>query len=102
MSGDVELLSTLDAMGLSPARLRHDAFRRFTVVPQTLSRVLQKTKLKINEEGTEAAAATAATTWRSAPTGDFTTMVVNKPFVFALRDRHTGLVMLNGYVATTT
>jgi hypothetical protein len=102
MSNDVELLDTLDAMGLSPARLRRDAFRKFTAVPQTLSRVFQKTKLKINEEGTDAAAATAATTWRSAPMRDYTRMIVNRPFVFALRDQRTGLVMLNGYVAMPT
>lgn len=100
LSGDVELLTALDAMGLAPARLRHDAFRRLAAAPQTLSRVLQKTELKIDEEGTESAAATAATTWRSASTESFTKMVVNKPFVFALRDKRTGLVLLSGYVAT--
>jgi serine protease inhibitor len=100
MSSDVELLTVLDAMGLSPARLRHDAFRRFTAVPQTLSRVVQKAELNIDEEGTEAAAATAATTWRSSPMVRYTKMIVNKPFVFALREKRTGLVLLNGYVAT--
>jgi serine protease inhibitor len=100
MSSDVDLLRALDAMGLAPARLRHDAFHSFTTVPQTLSRVVQKAELKIDEEGTEAAAATAATTWRSAPMAPYTKMIVNKPFMFALRDRRTGLVLLNGYVAT--
>jgi serine protease inhibitor len=102
MSSDVELLHVLDAMGLAPARLRHDAFRKFSSVPQTLSRVLQKAELKIDEEGTEAAAATAATAWRSMPMGGYTKMVVNKPFVFALHDKRTGLVLLNGYVATAS
>lgn len=101
MSSDVDLLTALDAMGLAPARLRHDAFRKFAAVPQTLSRVVQKAELKIDEQGTEAAAATAATTLRSASTAPYTKMVVNKPFVFALRDQRTGLVLLNGYVANT-
>jgi serine protease inhibitor len=100
MSSDVELLHVLDAMGLAPARLRHDAFHKFSSIPQTLSRVVQKAELKIDEEGTEAAAATAATTWRSMPMGGYTKMIVNKPFVFALREMRTGLVLLNGYIAT--
>jgi serpin B len=99
MSGNVQLLDVLDAMGLAPARLRHDAFRGFTSVPQTLSRVVQKTELRIDEEGTEAAAATAATTWRSAIPSEYTKMIVDKPFVFALRDKRSGLVLLNGYMA---
>jgi serine protease inhibitor len=100
MSSDVELLHVLDAMGLSPARLRHDAFQKFSFVSQTLSRVVQKAELKIDEEGTEAAAATAATTWRSMPMAGYTKLVVNEPFVFALREKRTGLVLLNGYVGT--
>jgi serpin B len=98
LSGNVDLLRTLDAMGLLPARQRRDAFRKLTAVPQRLSRIVQKTKLKIDEEGTEAAAATAVTTMRSAGMENFTKVVVDKPFVFALRDKRTGLVLLNGYV----
>ena len=98
MSADVDLLRALGSMGLAPARLWHDAFRRLTAVSQRLSRVVQKTRLKIDEQATEAAVATAATTWRSSPMRSFTRMVVDKPFAFALRDKQTGLVLLNGYV----
>jgi serine protease inhibitor len=102
MSGDLELLRTLDAMGLAPPRQSPHAFRGFCAVPQSLSRVVQKTELRIDESGTEAAAATAVTTWRQAATDAYTRMVVNKPFVFALRNARTGLVLLSGYVATAT
>jgi serpin B len=100
LSGDVDLLRALDAMGLVPARQRRDAFRKLAAVPQRLSRIVQKTKLKIDEEGTEAAAATAVTTVRAAAIDNYIRMVVDKPFVFALRDKRTGLVLLNGYVGT--
>lgn len=100
LSGDVDLLRTLDEMGLLPARRRRDAFRKLAAVPQRLSRVVQKTKLKIDEEGTEAAAATAITTVRQAVIENYTKMIVDKPFVFALRDGHTGLVLLSGYVGS--
>jgi serpin B len=29
---------------------------------------------------------------------DYVKMVVDKPFVFALRDRETGLILMSGYV----
>jgi serpin B len=98
LSGNVDLLRALDAMGLLPARQRRDAFRKLTAVPQRLSRVVQKIKLKIDEEGTEAAAATGVTTMRQAVITNYTRMVVDKPFIFALRDKRTGLVLLSGYV----
>lgn len=98
LSGSADLLRTLDTMGLLPARRRRDAFCKLVAVPQRLSRIVQKTKLKIDEEGTEAAAATAVTAVREAATENYTRMVVDKPFVFALRDKRTGLVLLSGYV----
>jgi len=100
LSVHVDLLKSLDAMGLAPARLRRDAFSALTKAPMVLSHVVQKAELRIDEEGTEAAAATAATASRGALTGSYTKMIVDKPFVFALRDRRTGLVLLCGYVAT--
>lgn len=102
MSGDLELLPSLDAMGLAPARRSPRAFRRLCAAPQSLSRIVQKSELRIDEAGTEAAAATAVTTWRQAGPDKYTKMIVNKPFVFALRNARTGLVMLSGYVATAT
>jgi serine protease inhibitor len=101
-SGSEDLLPTLDALGLGAARKERGALKGFTETSQTISRVVQKTELRVNEEGTEAAAATAVTTMRSvasSPT-QYVKMVVDKPFVFALRDRQAGLVLLQGYVAS--
>jgi serpin B len=47
------------------------------------------------------AAATAVETMRSMPT-EYVKMVVDKPFVFALRDQRTGLILLMGYVERPT
>jgi serpin B len=101
MSGSEDLLPILDVLGLAAARKDPTAFKGFTAAAQTISRVVQKTELRVNEEGTEAAAATAVTTLRSVastPT-QYVKMVVDKPFLFALRDRQAGLVLLQGYVA---
>jgi len=72
----------------------------FSDAPLEISRILQKIELRVNEEGTEGAAATAVMTTRSIKiaSSDHIKMVVDKPFVFALRDDETGLILFMGYV----
>jgi serpin B len=68
-------------------------------MPQEISRVVQKIYLNVDEEGTEAAAATAVVTVTSAmPRGEPEKLVLDRPFVFALRDRQSGLVLMSGYI----
>lgn len=97
LSGSAELLAALDALGLRRGRLSATAFHGLSPAPQTIARVVQRTELRVDEVGTEAAAATSVTTTRSMPI-DYVKMVVDKPFVFALRDRETGLILMSGYV----
>lgn len=101
LAESAELLPVLDALGLRRGRLSPKAFTRFSPVPQVISRVVQKTVLRVDEAGTEAAAATAIMTTRSMP-ADFVKIVIDKPFVFALRDSGTGLMLLAGYVGRPT
>jgi serine protease inhibitor len=91
------LLPTLDRLGLKKPRLSPTAFSGLASVPQTIVRIDQKTFIAVDEQGTEAAAATAVTTTRSAPSG-FVKMTVDKPFLFALREQKTGVILLAGYV----
>jgi serine protease inhibitor len=98
LSAVEELLRPLDAMGLRTARQRKDALEQFSDEELIISRVVQKLELRLSEEGTEAAAATAVVTTRSLAPDDHVKMVVDKPFVFALRDRKTGLILFMGYV----
>jgi serpin B len=98
LSSVEELLQPLDAMGLRLARQRKDALEQFSDEDLIISRVVQKLELRVSEEGTEAAAATAVVTTRSLAREDHIKMVVDKPFVFALRDRKTGLILFMGYV----
>ncbi|HZM26057.1 MAG TPA: serpin family protein, partial [Gemmatimonadales bacterium] len=65
-----------------------------------LSEVVQKTWLVVDEEGTEAAAVTGITMEATSalvrrPPIPF---VVNRPFIYALRDTKTGLVLFLGLV----
>jgi serine protease inhibitor len=97
VGASADLLDTLDALGLSPARKSPNALSGLSPGAMTIAQVLQRTEIRLDEAGTEAAAATAVTTTRAIAT-DFVKMVVDKPFFFALRDAQSGLMLLTGYV----
>jgi serpin B len=100
LSAAEELLPPLDALGLKPARLNKDALDAFSPEELIITRIVQKIELRLAEEGTEAAAVTAAMTTRSIGRIVDMRMTVDKPFVFALRDRKSGLILFMGYVAS--
>ncbi len=91
-----DLIKPLVALGLD----QNGSFPKFTALPLRLSKVLQIVKLLWNEEGAEVAAVTAGMASRSlqmaAPAFD---IVVDKPFLYGLRDTETGLLVVAGYVA---
>ena len=98
LSAEEELLSTLDGLGLKPARMNKDALEGFSDDELIVTRIVQKIELRLAEEGTEAAAATAVLTTRSLGVPAQVKMTVDKPFVFALRDQNSGLILFMGYV----
>ena len=99
LSDSHSLLGALDALGLRRGRLSPGALRGFSSRPMQISRILQRTKIKVDEKGTVAAAATMVMTMRSAVmTREYLRMIVDKPFMFALRNERTGLILLAGYV----
>jgi serine protease inhibitor len=68
--------------------------------PLVISKVIHQTFVEVNEEGTEAAAATAVITLRS-PAPRFS-MVVDRPFFCAIRDGETGMLLFMGVVLDPT
>ena len=92
------LLPPLDAIGLAPARYSPTALEGFSDEALVISRILQRVELRVDEEGTEGAVATAAMSTRGIRLPDHIRMIVDKPFVFALRDEKTGLILFMGYV----
>ena len=100
----MSLKPDLEAMGMTDAfdpRLADLSAMFASGTPSTfLSEVLQKTWLVVDEEGTEAAAVTGITMEATSalvrrPPIPF---VVNRPFIYALRDTKTGLVLFLGLV----
>ncbi len=62
-----------------------------------ISLVIHQAFMEVNEEGTEAAAATAVVLARGLPMGRFR-MVVDRPFFCAIRDNATGAILFMGWV----
>ncbi len=65
--------------------------------PLVINKVIHKSFVEVNEEGTEAAAATAVVMSRGMARA--AQMVVDRPFLCAIRDNETGLVLFMGFVA---
>jgi serpin B len=67
-----------------------------------VSHVVQKTYLRVDEKGSEAAAATGGTVVTTAVLSSQLRIVFNRPFLYFLRDRTTGAVLFYGRVADPT
>jgi serpin B len=103
----LSLSDTLSAMGMPLAFDRFKAdFTGMTSSPRPedqlfLSKVFHKAFVRVDEKGTEAAAASAAVMTRkiSARVGPTTELKLDHPFLYFLRDTRTGLILFMGRVA---
>jgi serpin B len=95
------LNEALGAIGMAPAFDASQAdFSGISDASTVINQVQHKTFIEVNEEGTEAAAATSvriALTSLPMPQEPFE-MVVDRPFFFAIRDNQTGTVLFMGSV----
>jgi serpin B len=95
-----DLAPALRAMGMRDAFSDAADFSAITR-PQMLRifRVEHQAYLSADEQGTEAAAATAVTAIATAaPSAPAVSLTINRPFVFAVRDRRSGLILFLGRV----
>ena len=90
----VDLLRDLVALG-GPELAGVD-FLGMGAGPLMISHVIHKTFVEVNEEGTEAAAATALL--MAMGFGYRFLMIVDRPFFCAIRDNETGMLLFMGYV----
>jgi serpin B len=68
-----------------------------------ISDVIHEAYIDVDEEGTEAAAATAVVMGLTAAMpGEFVQLTIDRPFIFAIRDRETGALLFLGRVADPT
>lgn len=98
---EIQLNNALKALGMES--VFDDAranFSNMTSQPVVIDEVKHKTFVEVNEEGTEAAAATSiaiAPTSLSMPETPFQ-MIVNRPFFCAIRDNQTGIILFMGSI----
>ncbi|KAG8002239.1 Glia-derived nexin, partial [Nibea albiflora] len=89
-SAEVDLNDYLSALGITDMFTEGKAdFRHLSAEPVHVSKTLQKAKIVVNEDGTKAAAVTAAILLaRSSPPW----VTVDRPFLFLIRHNPTGTV----------
>lgn len=95
------LTRDLCAMGLQPVFDAHQAdFSRLSSVPSVVDMVKQKTYLRVDESGTEAAAVTAIgmRTLAMREEEKVHTMTVNRPYLMMIRDDK-GVILFIGKIA---
>ena len=91
----------LSAMGAAPIFTDGADFSRMSAMPLAVSQILQKCFIEVGEEGTEAAAVTGAfmrltSVARPEPPVE---MRVDRPFLFAIYDTTTKLILFEGRIA---
>lgn len=92
------LNEVLTDLGMGIAFTGQANFRDIADAPLQISEVKHKTFLKVNEEGTEASSATSVGVVTSAPPS----FVVDRPFVVAIRENHSGTILFVGTVMDPT
>lgn len=95
---EITLNDALIGLGMPSAfNGMHADFSAMTDVPCCLSFVLQKAKIKVDEEGSEAAAVTIAGLVTSiGPGGDPAPFFLDKPFLYAITEGSTGAILFIG------
>jgi len=102
---EIKLNDVLKAMGMEVAFDSVQAdFTRMYDADQTIGNlyiheVKHKTFVEVNEEGTEAAAVTSVE-MRLTSAGPY--MRVNRPFIFAIRENHSGSILFAGKIVEPT
>lgn len=94
------LNDTLKALGMGIAFGGDADFSRMAILSENLyiKKVLHKTFVEVNEEGTEAAAATSVEVGITSAPPPPIPFVVDRPFFFAIRDNQTETVLFMGIV----
>lgn len=94
-----DLIPQLTMLGMGIAFADGADFRGIADAPLAIGQVVHKTFLRIDEKGTEAAAATGiAVEPTSAPVTPPPTFRADHPFLFLIRDKETGAILFLGRI----
>jgi serpin B len=95
----LELGPTLTAMGMKLAFTDAADFSGISKEPIKISKVVHKAFVDVDEQGTEAAAATGVTMVTAAAVPERASFVADHPFLFFIRDTDSGTVLFAGRLA---
>ncbi|XP_030635373.1 plasminogen activator inhibitor 1 [Chanos chanos] len=97
MDTELDLKSTLTKMGLGEifSQRKADFSRITTEEPLCVSKVLQRVKIEVNEDGTKGSSATAAIIYSRMAVEEIT---LDRPFLFLIQHKPTGAVLFIGQV----
>lgn len=101
-SYSADLKDALTAMGMGVAFSDAADFSRLTTARVKISEVKHKTFIAVDETGTEAAAVTSVGVVATAAPSVNPNFVVDHPFVFAIREMNSGLILFSGIVNNPT
>jgi serpin B len=99
VTSEFELSETLKAMGM-PTAFEAADFTGMSSAGAAISQVLHKAFVEVNEEGTEAAAATAVILAESASLAP--SFRADRPFVFVIQDKATGSILFMSRIVNPT
>ncbi|XP_063079385.1 alpha-1-antitrypsin homolog [Engraulis encrasicolus] len=102
ISGTYSLKDTLQAMGVNNAFSDEADFSGMTSEAVKVSKVEHQAVLKVNERGSEAAAATTVEIILRVAMPSFTTIELNRPFFLFITDRHTQTILFMGKISNPT
>lgn len=98
---EIELSKTLMALGLKTMFDANKAdFANLTSERVKVNSIKHKTFIEVNEEGTEAAASTSVGVGvtSATPSSKPFSMIVDRPFFYAIRDNQTGIILFMGTI----
>lgn len=103
----IDLKDALKALGVKQAfDPNHGDFSDLAETPDPIfiNQIIHKSYIKVNEQGSEAAASTLSALMAGGgpPTDEPFKMVVNRPFLFAINDRQTGVMLFLGAIENPT
>ena len=99
MTAEFELAKVLGALGMTlPFSDRADFSGMSSAEDLMISEVLHKAFVEVNEEGTEAAAATGVVVRVTAAPAEPVVFKADHPFLFLIRDNRTGAILFLGRV----
>ena len=97
-TSEMNLSQTLQAMGMERAFSDADFSGMDGTFELAISDVIHKAFVSVDEEGTEAAAATAVVMRATAIMEPGVELTIDRPFVYLIRDRETGTILFIGRV----